>query len=513
LPIISLALEKCPLPFSSQSKPISSMPLTTEDFIKVAAPSLEKLRARFGDTPPQISDIQDEEGHQYVNLVQEGGGVLGVALVGYTYVLEQLGIRFMKMAGTSAGAINTMLMTCLGDKEEAKSLAVLELLNKKPLFDFVDGSQTAKTLIRRFITSKSYFQRLIKTIATVLVVFLVSIPTLTYSIGTGHYNWLFGVALAIFVLSGGFIGYVIYWITSNRKKFYKAEFGINPGDEFEKWVSGILAEKNIHNLNDLRAHVAKIPKGGFKSVNSEQGADLDDLNSPVLENFLSIVTSDLTNQMKVEFPRMWSLYWDDASKVNPSCFVRASMAVPVFFKPFIVKDIAPDRVLPAWGKFIGVENKTDIPDITRFVDGGMLSNFPINVFFNPKLAKPRLPTFGIRLNSDPNQTKQQYTTLGGFAGAMISTLRSHYDKEFLLKNADFNRTVGSIDVSGVNWLNFNISDQEKLDLFRRGAEAAARFFLGPDVPPNEAGLESAAFGGFDWEFYKECRKDLKKQLE
>ena len=39
-----------------------------------------------------------------MNLVQKGGGVLGVALVGYVYILEQAGIRFLKMAGTSAGA-------------------------------------------------------------------------------------------------------------------------------------------------------------------------------------------------------------------------------------------------------------------------------------------------------------------------------------------------------------------------------------------------------------------------
>lgn len=28
----------------------------------------------------RVSDIVDDEGHQYVNLVQEGGGVLGIAL-------------------------------------------------------------------------------------------------------------------------------------------------------------------------------------------------------------------------------------------------------------------------------------------------------------------------------------------------------------------------------------------------------------------------------------------------
>jgi NTE family protein len=215
--------------------------------------------------------------------------------------------------------------------------------------------------------------------------------------------------------------------------------------------------------------------------------------------------------MKVEFPRMWSLYWDDPAKVSPAFFVRASMSVPFFFQPFVVRDIAPDRVLPAWGQFIGVEDSTRIPATTHFVDGGMISNFPINVFFNPKVARPRLPTFGIMLGGSDPSPAEEYKTLGAFAGAMISTLRSHYDKEFLLKNADFNRTIGRVDVTGINWLNFNISDKEKLELFRRGAEAAARFFLGPDPKPGEEGLEST--GGFNWEYYKVQRAETKRQLE
>ena len=37
--------------------------------------------------------------------MQEGGGVWGIALLGYTYILEKMGIRFFSLAGTSAGAI------------------------------------------------------------------------------------------------------------------------------------------------------------------------------------------------------------------------------------------------------------------------------------------------------------------------------------------------------------------------------------------------------------------------
>lgn len=488
--------------------------MKTQDFLDAAAPSLQKLRDRFGDQLPQVSDVRDKEGHQYVNLVQEGGGVLGVALLGYIYVLEQMGIRFMKMAGTSAGAINTMLMTCVGPKEEPKALKVLEHVNAKPLFDFVDGNATARALVRRLITSKGFFSRLFRLIIASVVVFVVSVPALAFSFGKGNYDWLLWLSLGLSLLSGGFLVYLAWWMLTNRKKFYRSEFGINPGQNFEQWVSGILEQYGIRNLNDLRTHIAKVPEGGFQLARAEEKDTLDDLNKPQLEDFLSIVTSDLTNRIKVEFPRMWSLYWDDPAKVNPAFFVRASMAVPFFFRPFVVRDIAAERVLPAWGQFIGIEDVARIPAITHFVDGGLISNFPINVFFNPKVAVPRLPTFGIMLSGGDNMPTSEYKTLGSFAGAMISTLRSHYDKEFLLKNADFNRTIGRVDVRGINWLNFNISEKEKLELFRRGAEAAARFFLGPDPKPEEVGLESAGpGGGFNWEVYKVQRADLKRMMD
>ncbi|MEO5501297.1 MAG: patatin-like phospholipase family protein, partial [Ginsengibacter sp.] len=70
------------------------------------------LKEKFGNNYENlvVSDTTDDQGHQYVNLVQKGGGVLGVALVGYTFILEQAGIRFLRLAGTSAGAINTALL-------------------------------------------------------------------------------------------------------------------------------------------------------------------------------------------------------------------------------------------------------------------------------------------------------------------------------------------------------------------------------------------------------------------
>ena len=38
------------------------------------------------------SDFRDKNNRQVIDLVQEGGGMLGIALVGYTYILEKAGL-------------------------------------------------------------------------------------------------------------------------------------------------------------------------------------------------------------------------------------------------------------------------------------------------------------------------------------------------------------------------------------------------------------------------------------
>jgi len=99
----------------------------------------------------RYSDIEDAHGNQYIDLVQEGGGVLGIALVGYTYILEKSGIRFMSLAGTSAGAINTMMMAGLGRIDEEKSEKILTILSNQNLFDLVDGHKKIKKLINKAV--------------------------------------------------------------------------------------------------------------------------------------------------------------------------------------------------------------------------------------------------------------------------------------------------------------------------------------------------------------------------
>jgi NTE family protein len=81
-------------------------------------------------TAQPISDITDHQGNQYIDLVLEGGVVWGLALIGYTYTLEQAGIRFLNLAGTSAGAINAIVLSALGQSSDKKVKSSLLFLIK-----------------------------------------------------------------------------------------------------------------------------------------------------------------------------------------------------------------------------------------------------------------------------------------------------------------------------------------------------------------------------------------------
>src|SRR5687768_9070747 len=79
----------------------------------------DALRKLNNGEKPIYSDLIFRDGkkeYECVNYVQEGGGVLGIGLIGYTYVLEKLGFRFLRLAGTSAGAITTIMLAAVDKK-------------------------------------------------------------------------------------------------------------------------------------------------------------------------------------------------------------------------------------------------------------------------------------------------------------------------------------------------------------------------------------------------------------
>jgi len=83
------------------------------------AEAVERATKAVAKSP--VSDITDTKGNQYVDMVMEGGGVFGIALLGYIYVLEQANIRFLGIGGTSAGSIVALLLAALNRRDEPKT--------------------------------------------------------------------------------------------------------------------------------------------------------------------------------------------------------------------------------------------------------------------------------------------------------------------------------------------------------------------------------------------------------
>ena len=379
----------------------------------------------------QFSDILDSSGNQYVELVLEGGGVLGVALIGYSYVLEEMGIRFFSLAGTSAGSINAMLLAGLGDISKLKSEKVIEVLVNKNLYDFVDGNDDSKDFIRALVEKAKRVKLIWK--------------------GWQIIDEIFD------------------------------DLGLNPGDDFLNWLSGYLKDNGIKTLGDLKANFMKVPAD--LAVREGVAKTIDGL-----EPRLAIITADLTTETKVEFPKMASLYWANPDNENPAIYVRASMSIPYFFSPLRIRNIPKGpEAKKNWEEqvsFMGVPPKESF-----LVDGGLLSNFPIDIFHNPNVI-PRLPTFGVRLGDNRNNANKISSPTSLF-GAMFNSLRHLHDYDFILRNQDYRLLIEKIDVGDHDWLNFGITDAAKIDLFKRGAEAAERFLR-----------------KFDWLEYKKVREQL-----
>lgn len=463
---------------------------------------LEALKNRFGQNFQDliVSDTLDKDGRQYVHLVQEGGGVLGVALVGYTYILEKAGIRFMRLAGTSAGAINTTLLAVVKEDKEkgrTKSERILEYLCDKPFFDFVDGHPFAQKIIKWVIKTENFTKRIKNGIRRLGITLAVLLLVDIVSTGLRHHYPMFnGIALVSYILTGMVLlglalaaGYGSYLV----RRLKNRGFGINPGNNFTEWIKMIMSENGVHTIEDLQRVSEKPPEGlRIRDVQTDRALGDDLLKG--LKPDITLITSDIITQNKIEFPRMWNLFREHQHELHPAEFVRASMSIPIFFESHIIRNIP--RELPIiqthWRNHLLTEPR-DIPAAVRFVDGGVLSNFPINILYNPEVTIPRLPTLGIELDdavpADNTLNQADNLSLGAYLGKLFNTVRYYYDKDFLLKNSLFRKGIGVIHVHEYNWLDFNIPPEKQRELFVLGAQAAGRFLL----------------EDFNWEEYKTAR--------
>ena len=380
-----------------------------------------------------FSDLLDDEGNQYVDLVMEGGGVLGVALVGYTYVLEEMGLRFRGAGGTSAGSINALLVAALGPPQARKSEQIVKLLADLRMFEFVDGDADVKDFVEKVAE------------------------------GAGKFT--------------------LAWKGVQVLDTLDENLGLNPGGAFFAWVSRALIAAGAHTASALAERIATVPPGFRHRLGRP-------LPYEGTGGRLALVAADVSTETKVELPKMAPMYWKRPDKVDPALFARASMSIPFFFYPLVLGDLPKGpKAREAWRTLAGYDQP--IPDAVKLVDGGIMSNFPIDLFHVPGRV-PNAPTFGAKLGRD-SRLKHDIRTPFQLAGAVFDSASHCLDYDFIVRHPDYRNLVTWIDTGEHHWLDFFMTDEDKADLFTRGALAAADF------------LDS-----FDWGAYKKVRAKLAK---
>ncbi|MCA6067687.1 patatin-like phospholipase family protein [Chryseobacterium sp. RG1] len=487
--------------------------------------SQEKLKALHENiSTKEFSDLLDANGNQYVEFVQEGGGVWGSALVGYLYGLEIFGIRFLKIAGTSAGAINTMLIAACKTKEEAKSEIIKDILFNWNFADFMDGKTYVKTTIHSLLNNKNFI-KINVILAAVTMLILLIIPFATPSETTLRAKLLFLIPIIPVIIA-------FFYIRKLYNDLKKANSGLNPGNTFLNQMTQVLEGFGIKTVASLNEKFVKSGKDlnlnyrygndmeyytnalkGIENIRIKNQEHIDEIRYKIfyestvnneyykkdpfylLKSEYIVITTDINAKIKVELPTMANLYWseEELKHISPAEFVRASMSVPFFFEP-VQKHINTndDSVKYAWRYWMNTKPE-DINPAGVFIDGGSISNFPIDLFHSADIFYPRVPLFGVQLTSDSDILSEKGKTSQevlksplSFAGNIISTLKGFNDKTFLTKHTFYHLfSIQTVNCGTSNWLNFFMKKEEKEELFNRGFQAALDFLH-----------------QFDWEKYK-----------
>jgi NTE family protein len=179
---------------------------------------------------------------------------------------------------------------------------------------------------------------------------------------------------------------------------------------------------------------------------------------------LVVTVADLTAAQLVRLP--WDyrrLYGLDPDEQSVAEAVRASMAIPFFYRPV---------------KLTGVDGKT-----ATLVDGGVLSNFPIDTFDRPDGKPPRWPTFGItvlpRLNEGLGAVMPALKSLRFFEQTallegLLTTMLTGHDQTHLNHPWVSSRAI-AVESTDVGVLDFDIPRGRLEALYDKGYETAQEF--------------------------------------
>jgi len=220
--------------------------------------------------------------------------------------------------------------------------------------------------------------------------------------------------------------------------------GIYKGDYARDWVRSQLKNLGVRTFGDLA---------------------ISDDSLPAEQRYKLVVTvADVTTGQLVRLP--WDyrrVYGIDPDEQSVADAVRASMSIPFFFRP------------------VTLTGSTGLT--STLVDGGILSNFPIDSLDRTDGRKPRWPSFGVTVL--PNLPEGNDKVIPALAPlrllgpphlleSVITTVLVGRDQAYLSQPWVNARTI-RVDSTDVGFLDFDISDNEIEALYAKGYAAAEKF--------------------------------------
>jgi len=203
--------------------------------------------------------------------------------------------------------------------------------------------------------------------------------------------------------------------------------GVYRGAHLEQLLAGLLGDLGVRTFGDLRT-----------GEQPEQFAWS-----------LVVTASDLSRRRLVRIPWDLDSYGIDPDEFPVARAVHASSAIPYVFEPVRVGG-------------------------ATWVDGGLLSDFPVELFDRPD-AQSRWPTFGIRLSArpgiPPTHPVHGPVSLGL---AAIETLVSNQDNAYIDDPCTVRRTI-FVPADEVSPIDFNITVAQREALYQRGLLAGQQF--------------------------------------
>ena len=238
--------------------------------------------------------------------------------------------------------------------------------------------------------------------------------------------------------------------------------GAYEGDYIREFVCEELEKLGVTTFGQLRRSEAQMDK------NLE----------PYQRYKLVVMATDVTRGRLLRLPWDYHLLHLEPDEQLVADAVRASISIPLYFEPVTLRD----------GR-TGEE--------TLLVDGGVLSNFPIEIFDRTDGRKPRWPTFGVKIIPElPAGNAELFPGIAlpqlppvHLLEQVVATAIVGHDQTYLDRPCVRRRAI-PVDTGAIGVVEFDASPERRAAVVANGEEAAERFLA-----------------DWDWERYKrDCRE-------